>query len=1025
MRASAFAVGWRRPVTTVLGSVLGLALLVVAAEAPVGAQAPTCDGHAPTHVGTEGADHIVGTDGVDVILGLGGDDRIDALAGDDLICPGHEAGVPETGADLVFAGPGADAIVASGGRNELHGGPGVDALRGGPDADSINAGDDGGDYVEGGDGDDVIALAGGGGYVDAGPGDDTIEGGGPGAYLGGGDGDDAISSPLRSGYVAGGAGEDRLVGVAEYVDGGADDDVIRATRGSAGAYLDAGPGDDTVWGSPGGEYVAGGDGDDDLWAGDGDDTIEGGSGSDSLFGEAGDDTLLAVDGEADAVLDCGLDLDDHLEADAVDPAGRLCDSTGTGAHADTNDDGATRIAVLGDSYIAGTGAIHSDADYDDRTNGPDNHCQRSPHAWAPRFARRLGATGTDLLFAACTGAETRHVLRDGQHPRSPYGVHGGEAQLETLRGFADDAPADVVLLGIGGNDLGFESIIKDCALRRCTDLPSWKDDKERRAFDLRHTLRATYAQALAAVRAGNPSAELWVASYPRIVSGATCIQAAGFSHEEQVFLRDDLLPILNASIRWAAATAGASVLDVESFTAGHELCEPEPWLHGFVPGASGHFPWVLERTSFHPTVAGNDHMADRAEEIYGPAVGAGAPDPVARPVRPVSPAPVTLQPAVDPFELSGGAATSAPLFQPGGTIHLKVRGAPSGRYRIVVRSLPYVLGEVDVPASGEVVLAVDVARELGPHAHHLALEDDTGQTWASAMIQVASEPGCGPAPDGGDDGDGDGIADRCDPVADDGPTADADGDGVANEGDLCPTVADPDQRDFDRRGLGDACDPDQGADPTAGYRTPGTDHAPEASGDAYATVEDEPLVVPAPGVLGNDVDADGDPLAAEIVGEPVHGDVVLARDGGLTYTPAPDATGTDSFTYRAVAGSGASAPATVTVTVAPAPLVATRLTAERAQVRLGPSLQPSFVLRARLTTQGGSPLPGRALVFVGHRGATCQGVTDGAGWGTCTIRPTSVGALLSGGHYEVSFAGDHDHHPSRRAGPSLWACLFA
>ena len=44
-----------------------------------------------------------------------------------------------------------------------------------------------------------------------------------------------------------------------------------------------------------------------------------------------------------------------------------------------------------------------------------------------------------------------------------------------------------------------------------------------------------------------------------------------------------------------------------------------------------------------------------------------------------------------------------------------------------------------------------------------------------------------------------------------------------------------------------------------------TNDLPAATADAYATNEDTPLTVSAPGVLGNDTDVDGDPLSAVLV----------------------------------------------------------------------------------------------------------------------------------------------------------------
>ena len=91
--------------------------------------------------------------------------------------------------------------------------------------------------------------------------------------------------------------------------------------------------------------------------------------------------------------------------------------------------------------------------------------------------------------------------------------------------------------------------------------------------------------------------------------------------------------------------------------------------------------------------------------------------------------------------------------------------------------------------------------------------------------------------------------------------------------------------------------------------------APSAADDNYSTDENSVLTVPAPGVLGNDTDADGDSLTAVQVGAPSHGNVVLNANGSFTYTPAGGYSGTDSFTYRSNDGAAASNTATVSITV--------------------------------------------------------------------------------------------------------------
>src|SRR5438552_1982685 len=91
--------------------------------------------------------------------------------------------------------------------------------------------------------------------------------------------------------------------------------------------------------------------------------------------------------------------------------------------------------------------------------------------------------------------------------------------------------------------------------------------------------------------------------------------------------------------------------------------------------------------------------------------------------------------------------------------------------------------------------------------------------------------------------------------------------------------------------------------------------APVAASDSYATDEDTPLAVGAPGVLANDGDVEGDGLTAILVSGVSHGRLTLNPDGSFTYTPATDYHGPDAFTYKANDGQADSAPVTVTLNV--------------------------------------------------------------------------------------------------------------
>ena len=91
---------------------------------------------------------------------------------------------------------------------------------------------------------------------------------------------------------------------------------------------------------------------------------------------------------------------------------------------------------------------------------------------------------------------------------------------------------------------------------------------------------------------------------------------------------------------------------------------------------------------------------------------------------------------------------------------------------------------------------------------------------------------------------------------------------------------------------------------------------PVADTDSYAPIEDQGLVVPAgSGVLAGDQDVDSASLSAILVTGPNRGTLSLQSSGAFTYTPAANANGSDSFTYRASDGALQSSVATVNLNV--------------------------------------------------------------------------------------------------------------
>src|SRR5690606_26509237 len=94
--------------------------------------------------------------------------------------------------------------------------------------------------------------------------------------------------------------------------------------------------------------------------------------------------------------------------------------------------------------------------------------------------------------------------------------------------------------------------------------------------------------------------------------------------------------------------------------------------------------------------------------------------------------------------------------------------------------------------------------------------------------------------------------------------------------------------------------------------------APVPVDDVYTLDEDTQFfTVPAPGVLANDLDADGDPLTAELLTTTSHGTLAFQPNGSFIYATGPDYFGTDSFTYRAHDFRGSEIVATVTLQIMP------------------------------------------------------------------------------------------------------------
>ncbi len=141
---------------------------------------------------------------------------------------------------------------------------------------------------------------------------------------------------------------------------------------------------------------------------------------------------------------------------------------------------------------------------------------------------------------------------------------------------------------------------------------------------------------------------------------------------------------------------------------------------------------------------------------------------------------------------------------------------------------------------------------------------------------------------------------------------------------------------------------------TATFNETNTGIAPMAVNDAYTTVANATLTVPAAtGVLANDTL--GTPAATITTStQPTHGSVMLnTSDGSFVYTPTSGYVGTDSFTYTLSNGIGTfgtgSSTGTVSLTVTAAAVTGLTTTAPTGSGNSGSATNPTLNLGGRVT----------------------------------------------------------------------------
>ncbi|MCW2810025.1 MAG: putative lipase [Friedmanniella sp.] len=315
---------------------------------------------------------------------------------------------------------------------------------------------------------------------------------------------------------------------------------------------------------------------------------------------------------------------------ATGPAQAAGTSSGARARTTTTAPGPpARYVALGDSYASGEGLPPYEAGTDTLTN----RCHRSADQSYPEVLTSVPLPDFNRLDSvACSGATTGALFF--ANPRQA----GEPPQLDALT-----KQTRTVTVTIGGNDLGFSSVLGSCVYSPVplpevqAAVPGRPGCRARlntlvdgRLADLASGLPSAYPgtvplpAALAAVREKAPKAKIIVTGYPRLL-GTVPTDASGchvgslgsiplsITSDDVAFIRakiDALNNLLRATVAAQRARGDADVhyVGLTQLFEGHLLCDTgTPWIRGFVPTTTP--PLGASAASFHPTERGQQAYA--------------------------------------------------------------------------------------------------------------------------------------------------------------------------------------------------------------------------------------------------------------------------------------------------------------------------------------------------------------------------------------------------------------------------------
>ncbi len=227
-------------------------------------------------------------------------------------------------------------------------------------------------------------------------------------------------------------------------------------------------------------------------------------------------------------------------------------------------------------------------------------CLRSDHNYARLSASALGLSLTDV---SCSGATTTDISQ----PQST--TIGTNPAQDSVLGSA----TNVVTLQMGGNDIGFTSIIESCVAVLPFGSPCKNKYDANGNDQLLARINATapkIAASLQTIKALAPQATVFVVGYGDILpgSGSGCWPVMPFAPNDISYLNTTELE-LNAMLATEAAANGATYVDTYTPSKAHNTCTGSGtrWIEPIVPTTAA--------APVHPNAIGMQNFAAVVESV--------------------------------------------------------------------------------------------------------------------------------------------------------------------------------------------------------------------------------------------------------------------------------------------------------------------------------------------------------------------------------------------------------------------------